>query len=320
MAYTVVAIDIGGTKLACGLVRLEAGAEPVVYGVEKVPTDAPRGGAAVLASVIDLALAALERAEEPVVGMGISSAGVIDVHTGAIAFANDLMPGWMGTPLGQRLAEATGLDVRVLNDVHAHALGEARHGAGKDYASSLVVAVGTGIGSAFVDNGMLMLGAHGVAGHVGHVQTPEAVGIPCSCGCESHVEPVAAGPGIIEEFVRLGGPSVREDGVAVDGAYIEQLAQAGDERACAAEAKSARALGGVLGSLVNVLDPACVIVSGSVAKCGPTWHEPLHAAFEAQAMGPCRSTPIVHGALGDNAPLIGAAEHFIAPAYRELLG
>jgi glucokinase len=224
----------------------------------------------------------------------------------------------MGTHLGHEVAEATGLPVRVLNDVHAHALGEARWGAGRDHASALVVAVGTGIGSAFVSNGVIMLGAHGVAGHVGHVQTPEADGIDCSCGCSGHVEPVAAGPGIVEEYIRLGGSPELEDGSLVTGAEIDQFANAGDEAAIAAEGRSARALGGVLGSLCNVLDPACIILSGSVAQCGDHWHGPLHDAFIGQCMGPCRETPIVEGALGGDAPLVGAAENLVDPGYAEL--
>ena len=156
---TIVSVDIGGTKIACGIVTLGDGA-PRVTSVAKVPTDAARGGEHVLATVIEQVKAAIERSGAVPSGVGVSSAGVVDPRTGDITFANELMPGWGGTALGSEITRATGLPCRVLNDVHAHALGEARHGGGRDASSCLVVAVGTGIGGAFVEHGRIMLGAH----------------------------------------------------------------------------------------------------------------------------------------------------------------
>ena len=313
----VVAVDIGGTKIAAGVVVL-GGAAPAVESVEKVPTLAKEGGKAVLGRVLESVRGALARSGGEVCGVGISSAGVIDPRTGDVTFANDLMPGWGGTALGRAVAGEFGLPCRVLNDVHAHALGEARWGAGRDAQSCLVVAVGTGIGGAFVERGQIMLGAHDEAGHIGHVCCPAAAGVPCSCGATGHLEPVAAGPGIIEEYVRLGGEVARADGSPVDGAEIDRRAAAGDAAARAAEARAGRALGEVLGSMCNMLDPSCVILSGSVAQCGPDWSGAMREAFAGQAMPPVRTTPVVAGALGGTAPLVGAAENLLSPGYAEL--
>ncbi len=313
---TIVAVDIGGTKIACGLVTL-GGDAPQVSAVEKVPTCAMEGGAHVLARVIDQVKAAVARAEGPVAGVGISSAGVVNPRTGDITFANELMPGWGGTALGAEVTAATGLACRVLNDVHAHALGEARWGGGRDAQSCLVAAVGTGIGGAFVERGQIMLGAHDEAGHIGHVCCPAAAGVPCSCGATGHLEPIAAGPGIIREYVRLGGDESLPDGTPVDGAEIDRRAAAGDACAKAAEARAGRALGEVLGSMCNMLDPSCVILSGSVAQCGPDWRDAMEEAFKEQAMPPVATTPIVGGELGGDAPLIGAAENFVKSGYAD---
>lgn len=313
---TIVAVDIGGTKIACGLVTL-GGDAPQVSAVEKVPTCAMEGGAHVLARVIDQVKAAVARAEGPVAGVGISSAGVVNPRTGDITFANELMPGWGGTALGAEVTAATGLACRVLNDVHAHALGEARWGGGRDAQSCLVAAVGTGIGGAFVERGQIMLGAHDEAGHIGHVCCPAAAGVPCSCGATGHLEPIAAGPGIIREYVRLGGDESLPDGTPVDGAEIDRRAAAGDACAKAAEARAGRALGEVLGSMCNMLDPSCVILSGSVAQCGPDWRDAMEGAFKEQAMPPVATTPIVGGELGGDAPLIGAAENFVKSGYAD---
>ena len=201
--------------------------------------------------------------------------------------------------------------------MHAHALGEARWGAGRDAASCLVVAVGTGIGGAFVERGRIMLGAHNEAGHIGHVSCTDAAGVPCQCGATGHLETIACGPGIIDRYLELGGDPTDEAGNPVDGAVIDRRAAAGDEAARAAEARSGHAIGEVLGSLVNMLDPTCIILSGSVAQCGPAWHDAMAAGWAEAVMPPCAKTPIVSGELGGNAPLIGAAENIVKSAYAE---
>ena len=316
----VCAVDIGGTKIACGIVTLNGTDAPNVQSVKKVPTNAKEGGKQVLATVLQAIREALSRAEElglTISGVGISSAGVVDPRTGDITYANELMPGWGGTALGSAVTSEFDLPCSVLNDVHAHALGEARHGAGHGKDSVLTVAVGTGIGGAFVNHGILMLGAHDEAGHIGHVATPAAAGVDCPCGGTSHLEPVSAGPGIIREYVRLGGSDTLEDGSALDGAEIDRRALAGEKIAQAAEERSGRALGEVLGSMCNMLDPSVIILSGSVAECSKYWHEALAAAFKLQAMPPVQATPIVKGTLGGEAPLIGAVENLVLPGYLE---
>ena len=317
MAHRIVALDIGGTKIASALVTLAPGEKPVVEHYDKIPTEAKKGGQTVLANAIKMARRVLDLAGEGVEGIGVSSGGVIDPRTGDVTYANDMMPGWGGTHLGAELTAATGLPARVLNDVHAHALGEARWGAGKNAQSSLVVAVGTGIGGAFVERGRIMLGAHNEAGHIGHVSCTDAAGVPCQCGATGHLETIACGPGIIERYLELGGAATTEDGTPVDGAVIDQRAAAGDEAAIEAEARSGHAIGEVLGSLVNMLDPDNIILSGSVAQCGPAWHDAMARGWAEAVMPPCAKTPIVGGDLGGDAPLIGAAENIVTSAYAD---
>lgn len=313
----IVALDIGGTKIASALVTLGEGA-PVVEFVGKVPTEAKLGGKHVLETACASARRVIEEAGCTVDGIGVSSAGVINPATGDVTYANEIMPGWGGTHLGAELEAAFGVPARVLNDVHAHALGEARWGGGRDTSSCLVVAVGTGIGGAFVEDGHIMLGAHNEAGHIGHVSCTDAAGVPCSCGATGHLEPIAAGPGIIDCYVELGGSATLADGTPIDGAEIDRRAAAGDEAAIAAEDRSGHAIGEVLGSLVNMLDPDCVILSGSVAQCGAAWHDAMDRGWHEAVMPPVAATPVVSGELGGDAPLIGAAENVIASAYREL--
>lgn len=311
----IVAIDVGGTKVASALVTLSEDAKPVVEGYGKLPTGAKQGGRHVLEVVCQSVARVVELAGGTVDGIGVSTGGVVDPLTGDITYANDMMPGWGGTHLGRELEERFGVRAHVMNDVHAHAFGEARWGAGLGSASAFVCAVGTGIGGAFVDHGHLLLGAHGAATNIGHVTCSDAVGIPCQCGATGHVETIACGPGIIERYLELGGHEKDPEGNPVDGAYISRIAEQGDEAAVGAETRSGHALGEVLGCMVNMFDPECVILSGSVAKCGPVWHEALKHGWNEAVMPPQAGTPIRDGELGDNAPLIGAAENLVNSAY-----
>jgi glucokinase len=307
----ILAIDIGGTKIACAIVSLGDGQPPALCHLQEVPTAAKRGGAAVLKTVLSVAGSVCEETDEEIMGIGVSSAGVINPRSGEVSFANDLMPGWGGTPLGSELEEHFKLPVSVMGDVHAHALGEARWGAGKDYDSCLVAAIGTGIGGAFVQDGTILLGAHGVAGHIGHVACLEAAGVPCACGATGHLEPIASGPGIAADYARRTGESI-------DGREVAHRSVAGDSHAIASISRAGHALGSTLGSLCNVVDPAVVILSGSVAMSGKVWEEALKSGFVSQAMEPVAATPLIMGALGGAAPLIGAAENQLRSAYWEL--
>ena len=179
---TIAAFDVGGTKMAGALVRYSAAdAAPTVDALRSVPTEAQRGGSAVLDTLASLVADVVADAEDDVVGIGVGTAGLVDVRTGGIAFANELMPGWTGQPVAERLSASLGLPVAVLNDVKAHALGEARWGAARGAQTCFVIAAGTGLGGGIVANGRVLLGAHGFAGELGRTPCPDALGTPRVC-------------------------------------------------------------------------------------------------------------------------------------------
>ena len=154
---TIAAFDVGGTKMAGALVRYSAAdAAPTVDALRSVPTGVQRGGSAVLDTLASLVADVVADAEDDVVGIGVGTAGLVDVRTGGIAFANELMPGWTGQPVAKRLSASLGLPVAVLNDVKAHALGEARWGAARGAQTCFVIAAGTGLGGGIVANGRVL--------------------------------------------------------------------------------------------------------------------------------------------------------------------
>ncbi|MDO5495063.1 MAG: ROK family protein [bacterium] len=299
---TVLAVDIGGTKIHAGIVTHDGGWS--VSHARSVPTGAAGGRSAVLARVtqiLDDVRAAGVAEGRSVDLVGVASAGVISSATGEVLSATDLIPGWGGTPLRAHLEEASGLPVTVLGDVHAHGLGEAAAGAAAEFDSALVVAVGTGIGGAYIQGGQVMRGEHDVAGHLGHILHPAALDLTCSCRRTGHIEPLASGPGIVASYVRAGGPQ------GYGGREVDDAAEAGDSAAVHVVTTAGRALGEVLGSLANAFDPGVIVLSGSVANSGEVWWNAVREGYGHQAMDPVAGVPLVPGSLGGQAPLIGAA-------------
>ncbi len=306
--FTVAAIDVGGTKIAGALLRYEqADRQPLVSFKQEVPTEAARGGGAVLVRVCEMAHTLLDEARarrENVAGLGVSTAGRVDATTGGIAFANEIMPGWTGQPVKERLVESCEVPVSVLNDVQAHALGEARWGAARGARTCVMIAAGTGVGGAIIAHGKLVRGRNGFAGEIGHVPCNQAVGIPCVCGGSGHLELVASGSGIEARYAELAG-----DGA--DGAEIARRSAAGDERAHKVIMQAGIALGEAIAGVTNLLDPDMVVIGGSVTGAGSAWRAAVEQGFLRQIPKAQQDLPIVDAQLGSNAPLVGAAEDLL---------
>ena len=294
-------VDVGGTKIA-GAVALydtENPGAPQLVCRNTVPTDAQRGGNAVLETILSLVDDLVRTSPIPVSAIGVGTAGRVDARTGNIAYANEIMPGWSGQPLGDALRSRTNLPVAVMNDVQAHALGEARWGAGQGAQTCLAVAAGTGLGGVTIAHGRVVLGSHGFAGELGATMNPLGANRAAGDDC---LEGVAAGSGI-EACYRAAG------GEAVSGAEISARANAGEELARRIIDQAGYALGLSLADLAGLLDPELVIVSGSVTKAGAPWRDALQRGFDDRVVSVLRDLPIVDAQLGGDAPLIGAAEH-----------
>lgn len=295
----VLAADLGGTKITAALVLPDHRA----VAARTVPTPADRGAPAVLAALLSVLRSVHDASGRhgPPVGIGVGSAGVVDPSSGRILSATDAISGFSGTSLGEQVHRAFGIPVRVLNDVHAHALGEAVAGAGRSKSSMLFVAVGTGIGGAFVLDGHVLTGAHHIAGHVGHLTVPEAEGIRCPCGRSGHLEGLASGPGTLAALHRAGGH-------AADGRALVALAAEGDHRARTVLTTCAFAIGRVIGGLLNALDPEVVVIGGGMAGAGRLWWEAVRGGVRHDAMDAVVATPLVPATAGSDAALIGAAQ------------
>lgn len=300
---TIVAVDLGGTKIACGLVT-----GSVVSWRQTTPTPATAGAEAILEAIG--ALIEQARTHKEAVAIGIGSAGAIDENDGRVLAATSHLSGWAGTALAEQLATRTGLPTWALNDVHAHALGEHLFGAARGAASSLLIAAGTGLGGSLIVQGQPLFGAHHRAGHLGHVPCAEATGLLCSCGRSAHLECLASGAGLLVAARAAGATT----STAAD---LASAAHAGDRSALAWLALSGTALGRAIGGWSNTLDPDVVVLTGGLSQAGHPWWDALTVAARAESLDP-GSLRIVPASRGQDAALLGAASYAAARAGLDL--
>ncbi|MGW0904373.1 ROK family protein [Streptomyces sp. NPDC002853] len=289
-----IGLDLGGTKIAAALI----GADGTVLARHTRPTPAGSGADAVLD-----ALAAAAAEVDPgriATALGVAAAGVIDPRTGLVTSATDSIGGWAGTALGAGLADRTGIPVACDNDVRATA-GPELAALGTAHGSLLFAAIGTGVGGAVAVDGRMLHGAAGIAGHLGHVPSPAATGLPCSCGASGHLEAIASGPGITVHYQRLTGTT------AENLETVAARAGRGDADAVHAITTGALAAGQALGGLANALGPDRVVVGGGVPRIGALYGDALAAAFAAELMPPLRGLVPQAPVFGADAAVRGAA-------------
>lgn len=294
MSRLALGIDIGGTKIIVGLVS-ETG--QVIDEIATAPTPARDGPAAILAQVAAMARIALS-GQSDVSGIGVGSAGVFDSQ-GVVTSSTDILYGWAGTPVSSQLAELCGYRVVTVNDVHAAAIGEGTVGAAVLATNAIIVTVGTGVGGALILNSRTYSGLSGVAGSVGHVSLSREPQLRCSCGQLGHAEPYASGPGMERDHLKRFAEdlSLRE---------IAARAAKGDTHAIETLHRGATALGEVLASTANIVDPDLIVIGGGVSSIGKYYLDIVRVAYRARVMAGPSSTPIVAAQLGPPATLIGA--------------
>jgi glucokinase len=294
----VLAVDIGGTKLAAAL----AVGDGTLRNRQEAPTPVGTDADAVFAALVDLLEAVTEGAHPSAVGVGCG--GPMTWPEGEISALN--IPAWRAFPLRARLAERfPGGPVVVHNDAVAMALGEQRYGAGRGARSFLGVVVSTGVGGGIVLDGRVVSGPTGNAGHIGHV-VADPDGPPCGCGGVGCLEAIARGPATVAWALDQGWvPSSGEP----DGRQLVAAAGDGDPVALAALTRAGRALGVALASVAPVLDLDVIAIGGGLSNAGSLLLDPACAAFERHArLDFTRRCRIVAAALGGDAGLVGAGE------------
>lgn len=308
MTTTVLAIDIGGTKLAAGIVD---GSGSILARGE-VPTLAAEGPERVLDRIVRLAndvLGAPGGSADAIQRIGIGCAGPVDRQAGLILNPPNL-PGWVRVPLVERIEKALGRPAVLENDANAAALGEFRYGAGKGASSLVYLTVSTGIGGGIILDGKIWHGVKDGAGEVGHM-TLLPDGPLCGCGNRGCLEALASGPAIARrarEALATERPSRLREVGDFTAADVVRLAQEGDALAAEVWDETVRYLGLGVAAIVTILAPGRVVIGGGVAKAGDFLFAPLRREVRRRVrLVAVESVPILPAALGPDVGILGAA-------------
>ncbi|MEM7029551.1 MAG: putative N-acetylmannosamine-6-phosphate 2-epimerase [Chloroflexota bacterium] len=296
VAESVIAIDIGGTKIAGGIVT--AGAD--LQHVEQVSTPATSGARVIIQTIELIKHLAQALPEGPPAAIGISTGGQISPE-GHILSATDTITDWAGIDLVRQLQARFQRPVRVLNDGHAATLAEAHYGASTGYQTVLGLTIGTGLGGGLVYNGRLHPGNLGLAGSIGHIKiVPD--GRRCSCGRQGCVEAYVSGPALRQAY-----NAHFEEQAASSGQAVADLALAGDQLAQSTVKEMGRYLGLGIANGLATLDADVVVIGGSVAQIGDLLFESIRQGLAEFGFASTVNTPIVPSTFGPQAGLIGAA-------------
>lgn len=271
----VLALDIGGTKLAAGVVT----ADGTIHSVTLVPTPRRSNADDLWKAVCDL----LEPFLGDCVAVGVGCGGPMAFGGETVSPLN--IPAWRGFPLRRRLMGRFGLPVAIDNDAKALAIAEGRWGAAVGEANYLAMVVSTGVGGGIVADGRLLDGAGGNAGHIGHVIV-EPGGRLCACGARGCLEAEVSGPSI---EAMIGRPP--------------------SEAPAEVRRRTGRLVGRAVGSVANLLDLRLAVVAGSVALgFGDDFFDAAQGELDRTAcIEFARGATIIPGGLGADGPLLGAA-------------
>jgi glucokinase len=287
----VLALDVGGTKIAAGLVD----AQGSVLRRAVRPTPAHDAELAWQA-VADLVAEVLDGTVPSAVGIG--SAGPVDADAGTVSPIN--INGWQAFPLRSRVqALLPGVTVSLAGDGLCIALGEHWLGAGRGSRFMVGMVVSTGVGGGLVLDGKPFGGRTGNAGHIGHV-VAEPDGWPCTCGGRGCVETVAGGPNMVR-WAREQGWS------GSDAIELASSARSGDPIAAAAFERCGRAVGLSIAAAAAICDLDLAVIGGGISKTGDLLFDPIRRTLKIHAgLSFIKDLKVVK-AERDDSGLIGAA-------------
>ena len=306
----IVGVDIGGTKIAAGLVNASGEIQSQLRVAMVSSASAQDGLSAVLSAIAQVLV--LRKAE--ISGIGICSPGPLDPTTGVVLNPPNL-PCWRDFPLAESIRKTHHVPVKVDNDANAAALAEARWGAGRGYKNVFYATIGTGIGTGIVLDGEIYHGRSGAAGEGGHVSV-DYRGPICACGKPGCIEVLASGPAIARrarEKVAAGRNSSMLDLAggkltAISGEIVGQASAAGDPLAKEVLIETADILALWLGNIIDLLDPEVIVIGGGAAALLHPFFDHLHKRVPRLAVNPrAGEVPIVHARYGADSGIAGGA-------------
>ena len=293
------ALDVGGTKLAAGLVT-DAG-DIIAWKQLPTPIGGPEELFDALAAVTDSVLhaAGVEVEDAGVLSaIGLATAAPMDLDAGTVSPVN--IPGWRNFPIRDRLHDRYGLDVQMIGDAVAVAVAEHWRGAARGRRNVLGMVVSTGVGGGLIVDGQVVSGTTGNAGQIGHISV-DPFGPTCVCGGTGCLEAVASGRSIAHWASTHGLTG------AANARQVAAAARRGDPVALATFRRAGEALGLAIAGVVTLLDLDVAVIGGGVARAGAILFDPVADGYaKYAALGYAASPRVVPAVLGTEAGLIGA--------------
>lgn len=260
---------------------------------------------------------------ERVIGVGVGIPGTLDSET-RILVNPPHMRGWNGVDVRSALQDALHVPMYMDNDANMGALGESRYGAGRGINHFIYVKLGTGIGSGLIVNNQVYRGSGGFAGEIGHISFGE-VGPRCDCGNSGCLESIAGAEAIVADalhFAKIAADNAGDVAATkdctppVDIADVIQAAHAGDHASRMALERAATRIGTALGAMINLLNPAAIILDGGVARAGDLLLTPLRRVVATKSIPAAwKPTSILIGELENQAIAMGAIATVIDVAF-----
>lgn len=310
-----IGIDIGGTKVAGGLVDTSG---RIVHRARRDTPHRSKSPGVVEDTIVEVVaelVAAVGR--EAIAAVGIGAAGFVAADRATVVFAPHLS--WRHEPLRERLHERVSLPIFVDNDANAAVWAEWKFGAAKGESHVMMITLGTGIGGGILMNGEVVRGRFGIAGEFGHMQVVPG-GQRCECGNRGCWEQYASGNALVREarsLMTANSPMatdlldrVHGDPQQLTGPLITEAAQEGDQTAVELLSEIGTWLGVGIANLAAAFDPGTFVIGGGVSAAGDLLLEPARETFRRQLTGRGYrpEATIVAARLGNEAGLIGAAD------------
>ena len=302
-------LDLGGTTCKCGLFTNEG----ELLDKWEVPTDTSNGGVNILknlATAVKEKMAEKNITAEEVSGVGIGIPGPVS-GDGVVNRCVNL--GWGVFNVEKEFSDVLGgIKVKAGNDANVAALGEAWMGAAKDYSSSVMVTLGTGVGGGVIINDQIITGAAGAAGEIGHIRVNYTEEMTCGCGNRGCLEQYCSATGIARlAKIRLA-MNEDESGLRaiptenIDAKAVFDEAKKGDVVAKEVVKRACEYLAQGLQVISSVVNPEAFVIGGGVSKAGQMLIDEVEYRFNQIAFHGCRNTKIILATLGNDAGIYGA--------------
>jgi glucokinase len=307
-----IGVDIGGTKVAAGLVNDRGEIVKHVRSPMITNADAATGLGCVVSAIQEL-LRDLSPNQKPI-ALGACAPGPLDPKEGIIINPPNV-PCWRNFPLADELRKVFDMPVKVENDAKAAGLAEVLWGAGRGYANAFYATVGTGIGAAIIFSGKIYHGRTGAAAEAGHMGI-QFDGPRCPCGKKGCIEFLASGPAIARRarkklaenphssMLDMAGGSLE----AVTGEMVGKASAAKDPVAMEVVEETLDLLAYWLGNILDFLEPDVMIMGGGVSTMLASHLEEIRVRWKGAVLNPWpEQIPLVLARYGEEAGIAGAA-------------